>query len=552
MSPETPQQLRCADAIVQSLVDNGVDTVFGLPGAQTYGLFDALHARRDAIKLYCSRHEQGAAYMAFGYAKSSGRAGVFTVVPGPGLLNASAALVSSHSAPVLCLAGQVPSAFAGLGHGMLHEISSQMDILRSMTKWSQRIEYAAETRTIMHEAFSQLRTGRPQAVAVEIPADVLDMPARMTKYRSDHAVWRIDPDPTQIARAVKLIREARRPMIMVGSGAVGAGSEVLQLAEILQAPVVSFRGGRGIVSDELPYGLTCAEGYELWPSTDLLIGIGTRLELPAFRWQSGRPAQKLVRVDLDPRQMVRLRADAPIMADAKSAACAMIDELLRSHKRPVSRVQEFEEIKARTRRKIGSVQPQMSFLDAIRDVLPRDGFLVDELSQVGFATWFGFPTYLPRRLVTTGYQGNLGYGCQAALGVKIANPQSSVVSITGDGGFMFGVQELATAAQHRIPIVIVLFNNRCFGNVRRDQNEMYGGRVYGAELENPDFMKLAESFGIAAFRAQDADQLRPLLERALAGSGPVLIEVHIGRGSESSPWPYIMPNGYGGVRISED
>ena len=552
MNPEIPQKPRCADAIVQSLVDYGVDTVFGLPGAQTYGLFDALHARRDAIKLYCSRHEQGAAYMAFGYAKSSGRTGVFTVVPGPGLLNASAALVSAHSAPVLCLAGQVPSTFAGLGHGMLHEISSQMDILRSMTKWSQRIEYAAETQSVMHEAFARLRTGRPQPVAVEVPADVLDMQARVVEPRATPDVWRVEPDPMQIARAVKLIRTARRPMIMVGSGAVEAGSEVLELAEILQAPVVSFRGGRGIVSDELPYGLTCAEGYELWSTTDLLIGIGTRLELPAFRWQSGRPVQKLVRVDLDPRQMVRLRADAPIMADAKSATRALIDELLRAHARPASRVQEFEEVKARTRRKIQSVQPQMAFLNAIRDVLPRDGFLVDELSQVGFASWYGFPTYLPRRLVTTGYQGNLGYGFQAALGVKIANPQSSVVSITGDGGFMFGVQELATAALHRIPVVIVLFNNRCFGNVRRDQNEMYGGRVYGAELGNPDFLKLAESFGVAAHRAQDADQLRRLLEQALAAPGPVLIEVPCERGSESSPWPFIMPTGYGGARVSAD
>ncbi|MFO1467087.1 MAG: thiamine pyrophosphate-binding protein [Steroidobacteraceae bacterium] len=552
MNPESTPKLRCADAIVQSLIDYGVDTVFGLPGAQTYGLFDALHARRDAIKLYCSRHEQGAAYMAFGYAKSSGRTGVFTVVPGPGLLNASAALVSAHSAPVLCLAGQVPSTFAGLGHGMLHEISSQMDILRSMTKWAERIEYAAETQTVMGEAFSRLRTGRPQPVAVELPADVLDMPARKVETRSIPDVWRVDPDPVQVEKAVKLIRTASRPMIMVGSGAVEAGAEVLELARILQAPVVSFRGGRGIVSDELPFGLTCAEGYELWSTTDLLIGIGTRLELPAFRWQSGRPLQKLVRIDLDPRQMVRLRADAPIMADARSATRALIDELSRAGSPRASRVKEFEEVKARTREKIQSVQPQMAYLNAIRDVLPRDGFLVDELCQVGFASWYGFPVYLPRRLITTGYQGNLGYGFQAALGVKIANPTSAVVSITGDGGFMFGVQELATAALHRIPVVIVLFNNRCFGNVRRDQTEMYGGHVYGAELGNPDFLKLAESFGVSAYRANGADELRALLERALGASGPVLIEVPCERGSEASPWSFIMPKGYGGARATAD
>jgi acetolactate synthase-1/2/3 large subunit len=183
----------------------------------------------------------------------------------------------------------------------------------------------------------------------------------------------------------------------------------------------------------------------------------------------------------------------------------------------------------------------MAYLDVIRDVLPRDGFLVEEISQVGFTSWFGFPIYEPRTLVTSGYQGNLGHGFQTALGVKVGNPDTAVVSIAGDGGFMYGVQELATAVQYGINLVTIIFNNNAFGNPRRDQIDMYDGHIYGTELRNPDFVKLAESFGALAFRANTPDQLRETLETALSADEPVIIEVPCERGSEASPWEFLMP-----------
>jgi len=179
----------------------------------------------------------------------------------------------------------------------------------------------------------------------------------------------------------------------------------------------------------------------------------------------------------------------------------------------------------------------------IRQVLPRDGFLVEEISQVGFTAWFGFPIYQPRRLVTSGYQGNLGHGFQTALGVQLANPGTPVVSITGDGGFMFGVQELATAVQYQIPLVTVLFNNNAFGNVRRDQINLYQ-EAYGSELHNPDFVKLAESFGARGRRVTSPGALKKELETAFQHNGPTLIEVPVERGSEVSPWEFLMPAGY--------
>ena len=535
---------RCADTIVASLIAHDVDTIFGLPGAQTYALFDALRQQRDRLRYIGSRHEQGAAYMAFGYAKSTGKVGTYTVVPGPGVLNTTAALCTAHSAPVLCLTGQIPVEFIGRGHGMLHELPDQLATLRTLTKWATRINHPAEAHSVMSEAFRRLHSGRSQPVAIEIPGDVMVMRGAIETEPGKLPITTFAPDPDKIKAAAELIRDARKPMIMVGSGAVDAGEEILELARMIQAPVVSFRGGRGIVSDDSPYGFNCVAGARLWPDTDLMIGIGSRLELPAFHWQKGRPTNTLIRIDIDPTQMIRLRADVDIVGDAKTASRELIEEVSKHVNSIPSREEEFAGVKAQVMQDIQTVQPQMAYLNVIRDVLPRDGFLVEEISQVGFTSWFGFLVYEPRKLVTGGYQGNLGHGFQTALGVKVGNPDTAVVSLSGDGGFMFGVQELATAVQHRINLVTIIFNNNGFGNVRRDQARFYDGHTYGADLKNPDFVKLAESFGAQAFLATTPDQLQDTLESALSLDQPVVIEVPCERGSEISPLDFMMPTGF--------
>ncbi len=532
----------CADSIVDTLVAHGVDTIFGLPGAQTYALFEALRRRRDQLRYIGSRHEQGAAYMAFGYAKSTGKVGVYTVVPGPGVLNTTAALCTAHSAPVLCLTGQIPVEFIGRGHGMLHEIPDQLAILRILTKWAARINHPAEAQSVMSESFKQLRSGRPQPVAIEVPGDVLEMRGAIDAAYVGAQITAFSPDPDKIREAAEIIGKARRPMIMVGSGAIEAGAEVLELARMIQAPVVSFRGGRGIVSDESPFGFNCIAGARLWRDTDLMIGIGTRLELPAFHWQKGRPTIDLIRIDIDPTQMFRLRANVDIVSDAKIAVRELLEEVSKRAASVFSREEEFKGVKARVLQDIQKLQPQMAFLDAIRKVLPRDGFLVEEISQVGFTSWFGFPIYKPRTLVTSGYQGNLGHGFQSALGVKVGNPDKPVISISGDGGFMYGVQELATAVQYGIDLVTIIFNNNAFGNVRRDQADLYDGHIFGTDLKNPDFVRLAESFGARAYRATTPGELQATLETALSQDEPVVIEVPVERGTEASPWEFLMPD----------
>ena len=535
----------CADSIVDALITHGVDTIFGLPGAQTYELIEALRKRKDEIRFIVSRHEQGAAYMAFGYAKSTGKVGVYTVVPGPGVLNTTAALCTSHNTKVLCLAGQIPSDFIGAGHGMLHELRDQLATLKTLCKWASRINHSAEVPTVMSDAFKQLNSGRPQPVAVEVPGDVLAMPAdRNTEYPiADIPVWK--PSPQNITEAAKLIATADNPTIMVGSGAMHAADEVLELAKVIQAPVVSFRGGRGIVDARSPYAYNSAAGYSVWDKADLVIGIGSRLELPAFRWQDGKPRSILIRIDIDPTQMVRLKANVEIVADSKLSTAALVSELQSMNLKRPDRSAEFQAVKDKAAIEVNKIQPQMSFLDTIRDVLPEDGFLVEEISQMGFTAWFGFPFYSPGKFITSGYQGNLGHGFQTALGVKTGNPDTAVVSITGDGGFMFGVQELATAVQYKISLVVILFNNNAYGNVRRDQKNLYEDS-YASDLRNPDFIALAKSFGAHTATATSPDELKDILAEALqTDDGPTFIEIPVETGSESSPWKFIMPAGYG-------
>ncbi|HEY8335186.1 MAG TPA: thiamine pyrophosphate-dependent enzyme [Tardiphaga sp.] len=530
------------EAIVQGLVAEGVDTVFGLPGAQIYGLFDAFHQAQ--MRVIGARHEQACGYMAFGYARASGRPGVFSVVPGPGVLNAGAALLTAFGSnePVLCLTGQVPTPFLGQGRGHLHEMPDQLATLRSFVKWADRIDYPGSAPTKVARGFQEMMSGRRGPAALEMPWDVFTQRADVAASTPLPRFAAPLPDSDRIKAAAALIKASKNPMIFVGSGAIDAADEILELAEMLDAPVVAFRSGRGIVSNAHELGLTMAAAYHLWPQTDLIIGIGTRLELPAWRWPYRPAGQKSVRIDIDPVEMRRFAADAAIVADAQAGTAALRAAVSKAgFTRTHGRRDTIREASAKALKEIQAVQPQMAYLDILREVLPDDAIVTDELSQVGFASWYGFPIYQPRTFITSGYQGTLGSGFPTALGAKVAQPDRAVVAITGDGGFMFGVQELATAVQFNIGVVTLVFNNNAYGNVRRDQLTVFDGRVTAADLVNPDFVKLAEAFGVAAARVTAPDQFRPALEEALAHGGPSLIVIEVPRDSEVSPWAFIHP-----------
>jgi len=537
------RKMSTGQVIADRLLAHGVDTLFGIPGAHMYDFNDACWEVRDRLRFIVTRHEQGAGYMAYGYAKSSGRVGAYTVVPGPGMLNSSAALCTAYGAttPVLCITGNIMSHLIGSGRGQLHELPDQLATLRGLTKWAERINFPTEAPAVMAEAFRQLHSGRVRPVAIEAPWDVMGMKADVDPDVLAEPVPPPPPDTDQVAAAADLIAKARNPLIMVGAGALHAADEVLELARLLQAPVTAHRSGKGIVGEDSPYGMSLAAAFDYWKEADLLIGLGSRLELQYFRWRWFPDGVRTVRIDIDPTEMVRLKPDVGIVTDTALGTRALIEALEKLLGKRVNREKEFEGIKARAAEAIRSVQPQMAYLDTIRGVLPRDGFFVEEISQVGFTARFGFPVYKPRQYVTCGYQDNLGFGFNTALGVKVAHPDKAVVAVCGDGGFMFGVQELATAVAHRINLVTVVFNNQGYGNVRRDQLTTYDGHLIGVDLVNPDFVKLAENFGVAGYRAESPEALGPILEKALADDAPAVIEVRQQRGTETSPWPFLHP-----------
>lgn len=532
-----------AQAIVEALVRHGVRHVFGIPGAHTYALFDALYERRKEIAVIETRHEQGAAYMAYGYARATGEVGVYTCVPGPGVLNTTAALSTAYAAnaPVLCLTSEIPSHEIGRGHGILHELPDQLGLLRGLTKWAERIRHPSEAPRLVATAFAQLKSGRTRPVALECPWDTLGERAPVNPDVRIEAQAAPIADPESIERAAELLRSATNPMIMVGGGAVDAAAEVAELAQMLQAPVMSHRSGRGIVADDAPCGFDLGAAFEPWQRCDALIAIGTRMELQFVRWRKFPSGLKIVRIDIEPEELIRRKVDIGVVADAAQATRLLIDALRKTPLNRPSRAAEFEELKARASARAAQIQPQFSYLQVIRELLPRDGFFVEEICQVGFTARFAFPVFTPRTYIGSGYQENLGFGFMTALGVKVAHPDRSVVSINGDGGFMFGVQELATAVQHGINVVAIVFNNGSFGNVLRDQQQSYGGNVIGASLRNPDFKALAEAFGAAAFLVDTPADFRNVLPVALSAGRPAVIEVRLKPGSESSPWPILHP-----------
>ena len=306
------------DAISQSLILHGVDTVFGIPGAHMYDFNDALARNSEKIRFITTRHEQGAGYMAFGYAKSTGRAGVYTVVPGPGVLNSSAALATAYGAntPVVCITGNIMSDLIGKGRGQLHELPDQLATLRGFTGWAGRINHPSEAPYLVAEAFRQMQAGRIRPVALEAPWDVFGQKAEVSlDVNRDNPPPPV-PDLDAIKQAAKLVKQAKNPLILVGAGAFEAAREINELAEMIQSPVTAHRSGKGVVSNEHPLGLLSSEALEYWPNCDLVIGIGSRLELIHFRWKWKPAGLKTIRIDIDPTEFVRLKPDVGVVADA--------------------------------------------------------------------------------------------------------------------------------------------------------------------------------------------------------------------------------------------
>ncbi|MEV4128085.1 thiamine pyrophosphate-binding protein [Nocardia sp. NPDC049707] len=540
--PETGGEL-----LVEQLIREDVKTVFGVPGIQLDYAVDGLAQHRDEIHFVSARHEQGAAYMADGYARVADRPGVCMVVPGPGLLNAGAALSTAYAAnsPVVCIAGHIPSHTIDRGLGMLHEIENQSGLLASLTKWNGIARTPKEIPGLVREAFRQVSSGRPRPVGIEIPPDVLAA-ATTAKPLEPVGFGLAVPEAEDIAQASALLRSAQRPVIFVGGGIRNSkSSRALQnLAEALGAPVVMSRNGKGALSARHPLALSRLAGMRVIEHADVVLAVGTR-----FVTMNGQPVltpgkRRVIALNADPADTAAPREfDVRIIADACAGLEALTAEIPAGRAMP-----DLEKFREWERGQLSQIQPQLTWLEAIRGALPDDGVLVEELTQIGYAARLAYPVYEPGTYITPGYQGTLGYGFPTGLGAQVGKPGSTVVSINGDGGFGWSLQELATAAKYGIGLVTVVFNNNAFGNVQRIQQETFGRNI-GVDLKNPDFAKLAETFDVSFESAATPDALASIIRGAHGARSPLLVEVPVGE--MPSPWKLLAEPPVGAAETAD-
>jgi acetolactate synthase I/II/III large subunit len=529
-----------AEAVVATLAGHGLDTVYALPGVQNDLLFEALFGAADRLRTIHTRHEQGAAYMALGAALATGNPQAYAVVPGPGLLNAGAALLTAYSmnAPVLGLIGQIPDADIGRHLGHLHEIRDQAGIIKRLVDHSTLIRKPERASRATALAIRAMQSGRPGPAVLECAIDVWGKSGPVT-LQPPLPPPATKIDTSAIRKAAKLLGAAKRPLIICGGGAQESSTEITALSAMLQAPVLSYRRGRGVLDDRDPFSVTLPLGRDLWGEADVVLAVGTRLLIQLRQWGIDRDL-KIVRIDADPEEHGRLHKPAvALTGDAKPILQSLLDEVPAHNAKRAPRKAEMQERQAAWRKRLQKIAPQIAFLDAIRAELPEDGIFVDEVTQLGFAARLAFPVYKPRTFLSPGYQDNLGWGFATALGAQHARPDVPVVAISGDGGFLFTANEMATAMRHLIPLTVIVFNDGAFGNVRRIQQERFGNRLIGSDLANPDFVAFAESFGATGVRVKTPDDLRQALRRAFAHrDGPTLIEVPVG--TFPSPWEFIM------------
>src|SRR5581483_11089349 len=533
-------EMSTAEAAVATLIGHGLDTVYALPGIHNDHLFDALQRASASLRVIHTRHEQGAAYMALGAALATAKPQAYAVVPGPGLLNSGAALLTAYgmNAPVLAIIGQIPASAIGKAHGHLHEIRDQAGVVARLVDHSTIVRNPKEASAKVAKAIQSKSQGRPGPAAIECPIDVWGQSARVPPIATPAASRPPKVDIGKVRAAAKVLGKARRVLIVAGGGAQGASSEVTLLSDMLQAPVLAYRRGRGVLDSRNPFSVTLPLGRDLWAEADAVLAVGTRLLTPVTQWGIDKTLQ-IVRVDADREEPARVsRPKVSLVGDAAPVLHALADELARYNRRREPRRDEMLERQAKLRQRLAKLAPQLAFLEAIRAELPEDGVYVDEVTQVGFAARLAFPVYKPRTFLSPGYQDNLGWGYATALGVQHARTDVPVLSINGDGGFLYTGNELATAMRHGIPLIAIVFVDGAFGNVRRIQQEQFGNRLIACDLVNPDFVKYAESFGAAGRRARDPEELRVALRESFARREPTLIEVPVG--AMPSPWEFIQ------------
>jgi thiamine pyrophosphate-dependent acetolactate synthase large subunit-like protein len=528
--------------VVEALAREGVRHVFGIPGIHNLAIYDAL-LRQRTITHVLARHEQGAAFMADGYARASGQPGVVIVTSGPAATNTITPLAESYSGsvPVLVVMSDIASSLVGRDLGALHEVPNQIDSFRPVTRWAEALADGAAIPATLAGAFELLRTGRPGPMALSIPNDLLGAPVEATLPPRSGA-GRPPCHVADVEAAARLLREAERPLIVSGGGVIAAGAEaeLTALARRLRAPVVTTVSGRGVLSERDPLWHSVLPDRRATAgalaAADVILAVGTKLGHRSMEKLGAgfSPDQTLIHLDVDPGVIGRqYKARLAVVGDARNGLAGLVAALGAGRPRA-----GWDRTKLAALRADAGPRFTRDVADAIaalRAALPVDAIVVND--QTGLTYWMEhkFPVLAPRTFLYPAGSAVLGYAVPAAIGAKVARPDRAVLAVAGDGGFMFSVAELATAVKYALPIVYLVVNDGRFGAIKYLQERLYAGRWGETELANPDFIALAHAFGARGERVPAIDALADAVTRALAADGPTVLELRL---SLEPPWEF--------------
>ena len=531
-----------AQAIVKCLERAGIELVLGIPGLYSMPIFDALY-RHPTIQTITVRHEQGAAFMADGYARATGKPAAVLTLPGPGLTNAMTGLGEAFcdSSPVLVLSTQVNRDFIDQDAGLLHEMTGQFEMLSPLMKYSERIMDGDDISGVFQRAMTALRNGRPRPVQIEIPRDIQ---VGMVPWNDDASqpVPRRRPCPAdeQITIVVEALRQAERPLIIAGGGVISseASGELVHLAERLGAPVITTGMGVSAIPGDHPLAcgiswIAAADMRPLVAACDLLLAVGTRFNQGMTHgWELPLPATT-IRIDIDAAEIERnLPMKHKVVGDAQQTLAAVNTKLANSRHDKKGTVHPAlakaqADFRTAITAKVGATTPWMQ---ALRETLPRNSVISCDMSLFWADMLAVFPIYEPRTMLFPWGFGTLGFAVPEALGAKLGAPQKPVVAICGDGAFLFTGMELATAVQYNLNIPIIIPNNNAYGMIKVQQRDQFDEQFMAVELQNPDFVELAHAFGANGERVTTPEGLRQALTQALVANKPTVIEIPWGWG----------------------
>jgi acetolactate synthase-1/2/3 large subunit len=555
-----------AEVLLRALKDQGVDTIFGYPGGAVLPIYDALY-QQNHIRHILVRHEQAAVHAAEGYARSTGRVGVVLVTSGPGATNAVTGLVDAlmDSIPVVCLTGQVPTHL--IGNDAFQEADTT-GITRPATKHNYLVKKAGDLARVVHEAFYVARSGRPGPVVIDLPKDiVIGRAPYQPPPTAEHRSYRpqTEPDAGQIAKAIALLKAARRPIVYAGGGVINAGAAeaLTAFVRLTGMPCTNTLMGLGAYPSNDPQflGMLGMHGtYEAnlaMHGADVMFNIGARFDdRVTGRLDAFSPGSRKIHGDIDPSSINKnVPVEVPIVGDARCILEAMIEAWNADPKRQHTGAlaEWWQQIEAwrgkdclkftQESRKGGIIKPQYAvqrLYDITRET-GRDTFITTEVGQHQMWAAQHFRFDRPNRWMTSGGLGTMGYGLPAAMGVQIAHPDALVIDIAGEASILMNIQEMGTLAQYRLPVKVFILNNQYMGMVRQWQELLHGSRYsesYSAAL--PDFVKLADSFHAHGLRAETVDDLDRVIREMLAIDGPVIADIAVDQKENCFP---MIPSG---------